>query len=98
MREGWRPPPLKDHQARRLIEDIQTIGRDRRHRLDLTARERQVVALMADGLTASEIAVRLQRASSTIVSMEKQIRRKLGARNNAHAVAISLRCSAPSSS
>ena len=91
VREGWRPPPLTDQQARRLLDDMQRIGSDRRLTLELTAHEQRVLWMVADGMSGSEIADTLHRSRHTVVAYQKQIRRKLGARNMAHAVAIMMR-------
>lgn len=89
LREGWRPPPLKHHQARRLIEDIGRVGA--RRTLDLTAQEQRVLGMVADGMVRGEIAETLRMSEHTVIHYQRQIRQKLGARTLAHAVAISLR-------
>jgi PAS domain S-box-containing protein len=56
----------------------------------LTPREREVVALIADGSTAREIADELQVAHDTVRSHARNAMTKLGARSRAHLVAIAL--------
>ncbi len=57
---------------------------------DLTARERQIVALLADGLTSAQIGARLYLAPETVRGCIRAITRKLQARNRTHAVAIAV--------
>ena len=61
----------------------------------LTRREREVAALMAAGLTNSEIADRLVIAPGTVKSHVKRVLRKLRASNRAEAVARYLRAAPP---
>ncbi len=58
---------------------------------DLTARQREILALVADGLCAHQVARNLSITTETVKSHTKQIRRRLRASNNAQAVAIGLR-------
>lgn len=57
---------------------------------ELTARERQVLELLADGASNQVIASRLVISTDTVKSHVKHILRKLNADNRAQAVAISL--------
>jgi len=57
----------------------------------LTAREREVLALLASGATNSQLADRLTVAESTVKSHVKHILHKLGAGNRAAAIACYLR-------
>ena len=57
----------------------------------LSAREREVVGLAADGLGVKQIAARLKLSPNTIKSHLARIARKVGADNTTHAVAIALR-------
>lgn len=54
----------------------------------LTARETQVLQLIADGHTDEEIAAQLRVGVRTAVSHVRSARWALGARNRAHAVAL----------
>ncbi len=60
----------------------------------LTAREHQVAAMIADGLTNQQIAADLVVAESTVKSHVKHILRKLGARHRAEVVSMFLRSTA----
>ena len=90
---GWNPPVPTDTQADRILDDIYQVAGDGRHGLGLglTAREAQILTLTAEGNTAPEIARVLGRSTETVRKAQKKLRAKLGARTNAHAVAISLR-------
>lgn len=81
---------MRDDQSGRLLDDIHTAGHDKRHdrALTLTPNEQRILGLIAEGNTGPQIAAMLGRSPETIKSTEKRIRRKLGARTNAHAVAL----------
>ena len=87
---GWNPPVPTPTQADRILDDIYQVAGDARHGLGLglTAREAQILTLTAEGNTAPEIAKLLGRSQETVRDAQKRIRRKLGARTNAHAVAL----------
>ncbi|GAB1471682.1 response regulator transcription factor [Chloroflexota bacterium] len=59
--------------------------------LDLTEREREVLALMIEGLSNSQIAVKLGVSSSTIKSHVSNILSKLGVASRTEAVTLALR-------
>jgi len=54
--------------------------------VDLTARERQVAALLAEGRTAKEIAARLGISPRTVDAHKRHLMEKVGARNSLEAV------------
>lgn len=56
----------------------------------LTARERDVLARLAEGRPTEEVAAMLHVSPHTVRSRVKAVLRKLGARNREHAVAIAL--------
>ena len=56
----------------------------------LTDREREIVALLASGLTSAQIGARLYLAPETVRGCIRAITRKLHARNRTHAVAITV--------
>jgi DNA-binding NarL/FixJ family response regulator len=58
---------------------------------DLTERERQVLALMVDGLSNPQIAVRLQVGNATIKSHVSHLLQKLDAHSRAEAVMLALK-------
>jgi len=55
---------------------------------DLTQKQREVLALLADGLERKEIAARLNIGEETVKTHLAEARRRLGARTSAQAVAI----------
>jgi LuxR family transcriptional regulator, transcriptional regulator of spore coat protein len=57
----------------------------------LTARERQIVALIARGRSAKEIAIRLSIAPRTVETYVEQARWKTGTRNSAHMIKFALK-------
>ena len=59
--------------------------------VQLTRREKQVLELCADGLTAQEIAETLQLSFRTANAHIAAARSRLKARNKTHAIAIALR-------
>jgi DNA-binding NarL/FixJ family response regulator len=54
----------------------------------LSAREREVLELLADGLTNDEVAERLVLSSRTVQTHVRNLMRKLGARSRMHALAL----------
>jgi DNA-binding CsgD family transcriptional regulator len=56
----------------------------------LTWRQREVIVLLAEGLNAPDIAVRLHIAESTATAHIKAALQRLGAVNRAHAVALAV--------
>lgn len=58
---------------------------------DLTEREREVLAAMAEGLTNSQIASKLFVSDSTVKSHVSSVLRKLGASSRTEAVSVALR-------
>lgn len=57
----------------------------------LSKRETEVLALLADGLTETEIASQLRLSYDTVKSHSKRVRVKLEAKNQTHSVAIGFR-------
>jgi DNA-binding NarL/FixJ family response regulator len=58
---------------------------------DLTAREREVLTLLAEGFTTGEVASTLSLSEHAVRSRVKTTLSKLGARNREQAVAIAIR-------
>jgi len=56
----------------------------------LTRRQAEVLGLLARGLTFLEVAVLLGLSVQTVKDHGKHARKRLGARNTAHAVAVAL--------
>jgi DNA-binding CsgD family transcriptional regulator len=65
--------------------------RSRRPTYRLTAREREVLKLVAEGYSTSEIARALWITEDTVRTHIKRMLVRLGARTRAHAVAIAFR-------
>lgn len=86
VRMGWRPPPLTDRQAARLLDDIQAA-----QPVELSDRERRVLQSFADGGTRDQTADMLGIPAETVKDTAERIRLKLGANNTANAVARGLR-------
>lgn len=55
---------------------------------DPSPRELEILVLVADGLTGPEIAERLGTSRGTVHTQQEAIRRRLGARSMAHALAL----------
>jgi DNA-binding CsgD family transcriptional regulator len=87
LRLGWNPPPLTDEQADRLLADLAAV----RGSLVLSEGERLVLQHAADGETVEGTASILEVSPQTVMTATARIRRKLGARNTTHAVALALR-------
>lgn len=79
-----RRPVLQSVRTNRDARESTRLGR-------LTAREREVLALLASGATNAQLADRLTVAESTVKSHVKHILHKLGAGNRAAAIACYLR-------
>ena len=56
----------------------------------LAKREREILALVAEGRTDNEIAIRLCMSAKTVSWYVKEIRARLDARSRAHAVALAM--------
>lgn len=89
-------PALSPQLAVKILDEFTRLSREasqREHQPgdDLTARERQVLQLLADGLTNKEIAVSLALSEHTVSFHVKNILSKLHLRNRAQAVAYAVR-------
>ena len=87
---GWRPPPLTDRQALRLIEDIQLVDSWARATNDLSPSQLRTLERAAYGDTVHQIASELAWAHDTVKTTHAHARQKLGARNITNAVAIAI--------
>ncbi len=76
---------LEPRVTSRLLAEVSS---PRRGTLELTAREREVLRLVADGLPTKQISVSLSIAERTVKFHVNSIFRKLGADNRAQAVAL----------
>lgn len=70
---------------------VQTAGQEPAPGFDLTAREREVLALMVQGLSNPDIAERLVVTRSTAKAHVSSILSKLGVTNRAEAISLALR-------
>lgn len=68
-----------------------SIDRRGNGRPPITRRQRQILQLLADGLTTAEAAERLELSAETVRTHVKATLPRLGATDRAHAVAIALR-------
>jgi DNA-binding NarL/FixJ family response regulator len=89
---GDLPPALVRH----LLDRIGTAHRDRLAargvpRAGLTGRERQVLRLLADGMSTSEVAARLAYPEQTVAGVVAGLMLRLNVRNRAQAVASAVR-------
>jgi DNA-binding CsgD family transcriptional regulator len=83
--------------APELVEALAAVARERAGTpahvtfgAELTGREREVLELVAQGLSGSEIGRALFIADDTVKTHVKHVMTKLGARSRAHAVAIAV--------
>jgi DNA-binding NarL/FixJ family response regulator len=72
-------------------ENVMAHPADRRPALGLSAREVEVIRLVADGWSNKQIASQLSLSALTVKNHLARIGRKLGAGNRAHIVAIACR-------
>lgn len=102
IRMGWSPAKPNSEQAQRIVDDIIHVkpyadgAYAQRHivaheGMSLTPAELRVLAFAAQGWREKQTAAALHLNIETVKSYSKQARRKLGARNTAHAVAIAYR-------
>lgn len=59
--------------------------------LKLTAREIQILGMVAEGMTGKEIANHFAISRRTVEKYQEEIKDKLGAKNQAHALTIAYR-------
>ena len=87
---------LTPRATRALIEDFATRPENRRGDPDgldwLTAREREVMALVAEGLTNAEIAARLVISAATVKTHVSRAMRKLHCHDRAQLVVLAYEC------
>jgi DNA-binding NarL/FixJ family response regulator len=72
-------------------EIIQLAGKSRQLQIDPTARELEVLQLIADGMANREVGTKLFLSEETVKSHVRHLLAKLQARSRAHAVAVGLR-------
>ena len=84
-------PTLAPEAARALIQAARSADKDPAPGHDLTVREREVLALMVEGLNNPQIGERLSISVTTVRSHVSHILSKLGVSNRAEAIALALR-------
>lgn len=89
--ETWLPPRLLTAVLGSYSERARTLTAHQRAMNALTARERDVLAAMAEGCSRAEIATRLFLSPNTVRSHAQSILRKLGVNSSLAAVAIARR-------
>ena len=82
-------PPVTERAIDAYIEQARTAQLDPHE--TLTARERQVLQLAAEGKTATEIAARLHISQRTVENHRANLMRKLGLKNQSELVRYALR-------
>lgn len=71
---------------------METVIKQRKPRsLSVTAREREVLTLAADGLSIKETATQLNLSTYTVDTYVRKLMNKLKARNMKHVIALSFR-------
>lgn len=96
IERGWNPPPPSTKAMHRILDDIAEVreedsGFAGAPTLELSPRERQCLQFAAQGMDKHEIADDLGVGFETVKTFWRKIFDKLGARNQAHAVAIGIR-------
>lgn len=76
---------------KRSVHEVGILGRGKAGHSSLTPREREVLAWVAQGKSAGEVAEILQIARRTVNEHVQTVVRKLAALNRTHAVAIAVR-------
>jgi DNA-binding NarL/FixJ family response regulator len=80
-------PPV----AKEIVEQMRTPGRSSGPFAVLSAREREILHLIADGLSAKEIATQLSISTKTVEAHRTNLMRKLGVRKATELVRYALR-------
>lgn len=66
-------------------------ARDLKQEQQLTPREREILRLLADGLSSDEVAVAIHVSSETVRTHLRNAMTKLGAKNRTHAVVLAIK-------
>lgn len=89
IRAGWNPPRPSERVFQRITDDIARVQYNAS--LRLSPYERTALRLAAEGMTVQETANHMGIGFETAKMHLKEARRRLGARNTSHAVALALR-------
>jgi NarL family two-component system response regulator LiaR len=84
-------PTLAPEAAQALIQAARSASEGPQPGHDLTAREREVLALIVEGLNNPQIGERLSISVTTVRSHVSNVLHKLGVSNRAEAIALALR-------
>jgi NarL family two-component system response regulator LiaR len=85
-------PTLAPEATQALIQATRSVSEEPKPGQDLTSREREILALLVEGLSNLAIAERLNLSRSTIAAHVSSILSKLEVSNRAEAIALALRC------
>ncbi|GAB2964282.1 helix-turn-helix transcriptional regulator [Saccharothrix stipae] len=94
---GLLQPKLDEHGVPADVEPLLTVAdalqqpRDVPDRPDITDAQAVVLALMAEGMTAAQIARKLQISRGTVYARRGEAYRLLGANDAPHAIALAIR-------
>ncbi|MFD8565504.1 response regulator transcription factor [Streptomyces sp. NPDC059639] len=88
--EGGAPMPARV--VRSLVDSMRALAAAaERHDIELSVREVDVLRLIAEGLSTTDVAVRLNYSERTIKNVLHEMISRLGLRNRTHAVAYAIR-------
>ena len=82
-------PACRRNGAREVVAELN--GAPQKARLRITPREREVLALVARGMTSEEVARELGVSTETVRTHVSNALERLGARTRAHAISLALR-------
>jgi DNA-binding CsgD family transcriptional regulator len=93
IRRGWRPPKqLPPRGMHNLIDDMERVSSfSPNSTLNLSAHQVRVLEMMSQGHDQAAIAEIVGTSYQSVKITSKEARRKLGANNSVHAVAIAIR-------
>ncbi|WP_372349536.1 response regulator transcription factor [Streptomyces sp. KL116D] len=84
--------PMPARLVRSLVDGMRTLATAaERHGIELSVREVDVLRLIAEGLSTTDVAVRLNYSERTIKNVLHELISRLGLRNRTHAVAYAIR-------
>lgn len=97
IKQGWNPPTPTNRIVERIADDMERVNSfgsaeaGTEATLELSPAQLRVIALAAEGYTGTESAQLLGKSHETIKGQLKAAMHRLGAKNQAHAVAICIR-------
>lgn len=84
--EYWSPDLMQMMVEHKRKEALQTAGKDNLQDVRLTKREKDILALLAQGLSSKEIAVKLSISNNTVDTHRKNVISKFSAKNTSEAL------------